>query len=254
MANDPSGPCCICGEVTTKSCSACSSAGVDLFFCSKEHQRLVWFAHKEACGTNPFKLPPLSEEEVRFALAHADKRYPLVESTETITLREQPQSSGMPLESLLNAARHETFRTLALLAYEQTVCMVRSLQSFEAGAPGPRQTRTQTNLGSSRPSWALCDMAASVDYVYGTAARAYQTALVDEAKGDTAGWATRLNHRLLIRSAMRQVAGEAVAAGEESDNSELLARSLTALKEWLEDNVPQAGTMFPPSFFLTEMP
>ena len=34
-------PCEVCGVETTQRCSSCVQAGVDLFFCSKAHQKLV---------------------------------------------------------------------------------------------------------------------------------------------------------------------------------------------------------------------
>ncbi|GAA6033067.1 hypothetical protein JCM8097_000129 [Rhodosporidiobolus ruineniae] len=65
MSPTPSGSCCVCGKETTQRCSACGNAGFDLFFCSEEHQKLVWFAHKLVCGLKslPFVVPPLSAEE-----------------------------------------------------------------------------------------------------------------------------------------------------------------------------------------------
>jgi len=34
-------PCEVCGEATKNRCSSCHKAGIDLFFCSPEHQKLV---------------------------------------------------------------------------------------------------------------------------------------------------------------------------------------------------------------------
>ncbi|GAA5889086.1 hypothetical protein JCM6882_009738 [Rhodosporidiobolus microsporus] len=65
MNSPPPGHCCVCGRDTTTRCSACLEAGIDLFFCSREHQKLVYFAHKKVCGKNakPFRFPPLSWAE-----------------------------------------------------------------------------------------------------------------------------------------------------------------------------------------------
>ncbi|BGP31671.1 hypothetical protein JCM10296v2_003445 [Rhodotorula toruloides] len=38
--------CCVCGQATDKRCQACAKSGIDLFFCSPEHQKLVWKHHK----------------------------------------------------------------------------------------------------------------------------------------------------------------------------------------------------------------
>ncbi|GAA6032954.1 hypothetical protein JCM8097_000064 [Rhodosporidiobolus ruineniae] len=69
MTPTPSGPCCVCGKQTTQRCGACAESGFDLFFCSREHQKLVWFVHKHVCGSKskPFQFPPLSKEELERA-------------------------------------------------------------------------------------------------------------------------------------------------------------------------------------------
>ncbi|GAA5852175.1 hypothetical protein JCM5353_002394 [Sporobolomyces roseus] len=62
-----SGECVVCGTKTEKKCSECAKFGTDwMFFCSREHQKLVWFMHKRVCGeySNPFRWPPLSQAEV----------------------------------------------------------------------------------------------------------------------------------------------------------------------------------------------
>ncbi|GAA5823022.1 hypothetical protein JCM5353_007856 [Sporobolomyces roseus] len=62
-----SGECVVCGAKTEKRCSECAKFGTDwMFFCSREHQKLVWFMHKRVCGeaSNPFRWPPLSQAEV----------------------------------------------------------------------------------------------------------------------------------------------------------------------------------------------
>ncbi|BGO91271.1 hypothetical protein NBRC10512_008237 [Rhodotorula toruloides] len=74
MSTEEPSKCCVCGEPTTKRCQACAQSGVDLFFCSPEHQKLVWKHHKEVCGPNahPFRYPPLSQDEVGELLALED--------------------------------------------------------------------------------------------------------------------------------------------------------------------------------------
>ncbi|GAA5966526.1 hypothetical protein JCM3765_000945 [Sporobolomyces pararoseus] len=62
------GSCMVCGTKTDKACAPCSRAGLKtMLFCSPEHQRLVWFAHKRVCGkgrANPFRMPRFTEKEV----------------------------------------------------------------------------------------------------------------------------------------------------------------------------------------------
>ncbi|GAA5868661.1 hypothetical protein JCM3774_003618 [Rhodotorula dairenensis] len=58
--------CLACGKASTLRCSACANtAGIDLFFCSKGHQKLVWPYHRLVCGerAHPFRLPVYSQEE-----------------------------------------------------------------------------------------------------------------------------------------------------------------------------------------------
>ncbi|GAA5881268.1 hypothetical protein JCM3774_002871 [Rhodotorula dairenensis] len=59
--------CLLCGAPSTLRCSTCASdAHVDLYFCSTEHQKLTWPAHKIACGkrgAHPFRLPAFSRRE-----------------------------------------------------------------------------------------------------------------------------------------------------------------------------------------------
>ncbi|GAA5948157.1 hypothetical protein JCM10213_001687 [Rhodosporidiobolus nylandii] len=74
MTSNDSGECCVCGKVTQDRCGACAEADFDLFFCSREHQKLIWPAHKLVCGplAVPFRWPKLSEEELEDALQHKD--------------------------------------------------------------------------------------------------------------------------------------------------------------------------------------
>ncbi|GAA5853875.1 hypothetical protein JCM8547_007482 [Rhodosporidiobolus lusitaniae] len=60
-------PCCVCDTITTQRCGACSEVELDLFFCAREHQKVVWFADKCVCGeiSKPFTFPPFSREEAQ---------------------------------------------------------------------------------------------------------------------------------------------------------------------------------------------
>ncbi|GAA6036939.1 hypothetical protein NBRC10512_001288 [Rhodotorula toruloides] len=75
MSTEEPSKCCVCGEPTTKRCQACAKSGIDLFFCSPEHQKLVWKHHKKVCGLNAysFRYPPLSPEEVDLLRSNAHK-------------------------------------------------------------------------------------------------------------------------------------------------------------------------------------
>ncbi|BGP15682.1 hypothetical protein JCM10213_006147 [Rhodosporidiobolus nylandii] len=65
------GPCVVCGQETKSRCGPCVKAGLEgVFFCSPEHQRLLWPVHKKVCGSNPFRLPLLTNEEAQYAKDH----------------------------------------------------------------------------------------------------------------------------------------------------------------------------------------
>ncbi|KAK4334121.1 Proteophosphoglycan 5 [Rhodotorula toruloides] len=65
--------------------SACAKAGIDLFFCSPEHQKMVWQGHKLFCGPNafPFSFPLLSETEASDIIASLEQ--PVARAEESCT-------------------------------------------------------------------------------------------------------------------------------------------------------------------------
>ncbi|GAA5914388.1 hypothetical protein JCM8208_002832 [Rhodotorula glutinis] len=65
--------CLVCCAKTENRCSSCAKAGIDLFFCSPDHQKLVWKAHRRVCGpgkANPFTWPLLSQLEADEIIEH----------------------------------------------------------------------------------------------------------------------------------------------------------------------------------------
>ncbi|BGP39648.1 hypothetical protein JCM10449v2_003599 [Rhodotorula kratochvilovae] len=81
MSSGSDKTCLICGVETKNRCSICAKAGIDLYFCSPEHQKLVWKAHKEVCGppfASPFTPPNLTqvEEDALRALIHVEGPMP----------------------------------------------------------------------------------------------------------------------------------------------------------------------------------
>ncbi|BGP31689.1 hypothetical protein JCM10296v2_003463 [Rhodotorula toruloides] len=69
MSTDEPSKCCVCGAPTTKRCQACAQSGFDLFFCSPEHQKLVWSDHKLLCGPHSARAAPLAGLEDPISLA-----------------------------------------------------------------------------------------------------------------------------------------------------------------------------------------
>ncbi|GAA5918415.1 hypothetical protein JCM6882_008333 [Rhodosporidiobolus microsporus] len=66
------GDCAVCYQPAKLRCSSCAPLGIDLYFCSTDHQKLVWPVHKKVCGAKsggcvPLLHPPLSEEEAKEA-------------------------------------------------------------------------------------------------------------------------------------------------------------------------------------------
>ncbi|GAA5839619.1 hypothetical protein JCM5353_006590 [Sporobolomyces roseus] len=59
----PLGECVVCGKESLTRCSSCAKGGVEwMFFCSTEHQKLIWSLHKRVCG-DLFKWPALKPRE-----------------------------------------------------------------------------------------------------------------------------------------------------------------------------------------------
>ncbi|GAA6055863.1 hypothetical protein JCM3770_001526 [Rhodotorula araucariae] len=81
MTSDPcGGRCAVCDSPSSQRCGPCATAGFDLFFCSPEHQKLVWKTHRQVCGTasSPF-LPPdpsAEEDEMLRAVKPTAKTFP----------------------------------------------------------------------------------------------------------------------------------------------------------------------------------
>ncbi|GAA5885799.1 hypothetical protein JCM6882_007566 [Rhodosporidiobolus microsporus] len=77
MTTSISPRCCVCGTTTINRCSSCAKFGFDLFFCSREHQKVIWPVRKLCCGerASPFRWPDLSKQEIEFL--YAIKDFPL---------------------------------------------------------------------------------------------------------------------------------------------------------------------------------
>ncbi|GAA5879424.1 hypothetical protein JCM8547_005423 [Rhodosporidiobolus lusitaniae] len=97
-ANELEGPCCVSGAPTTQRCGVCQEAGFDLFFCSREHQKWVWFPHKTYCGKNgrPFRFPLFPKEEVDYA----------------VSIAEVPTRSTLGMRSIVDSLRGSSDETL----------------------------------------------------------------------------------------------------------------------------------------------
>ncbi|GAA5846152.1 hypothetical protein JCM9279_005838 [Rhodotorula babjevae] len=118
MSSEWDQTCLVCGIKTENRCSSCAKAGIDLFFCSPDHQKLVWKAHRRVCGpgkANLFAWPLLSQLEADEIIAH------MHEPSDHITTYAPPLTSvgeGMNLRLQLQA--------------EQLTTMLGVVRSFEA--------------------------------------------------------------------------------------------------------------------------
>ncbi|BGP15760.1 hypothetical protein JCM10213_007944 [Rhodosporidiobolus nylandii] len=72
MSGLATGTCCVCGKVASQRCQPCGQAGWESLYCTREHQKLVWKAHKIVCGkhANAFQWPALTRAEELFILEH----------------------------------------------------------------------------------------------------------------------------------------------------------------------------------------
>ncbi|GAA5986635.1 hypothetical protein JCM5350_008326 [Sporobolomyces pararoseus] len=71
------GRCVVCGKESLKGCSKCKAAGLDwMYFCSVDHQRLIWKVHRRVCGENPFKFPLLNSDEAKELRSLQGEAYP----------------------------------------------------------------------------------------------------------------------------------------------------------------------------------
>ncbi|GAA5854143.1 hypothetical protein JCM5353_000664 [Sporobolomyces roseus] len=67
-STDSLGDCVVCGTRTPTRCSECASNGTKwMYFCSREHQKLIYKTHKRVCGkrSSPLRWPELTEKEAK---------------------------------------------------------------------------------------------------------------------------------------------------------------------------------------------
>ncbi|GAA5914667.1 hypothetical protein JCM8208_000407 [Rhodotorula glutinis] len=110
MSSEWDETCLVCGIKTKNRCSKCAEAGVSLYFCSPDHQKLVWKVHRQVCGpgkANPFVYPLLSKSESQNILAHLHDsdgglaRFPQKTSTIAKALQHFVQVPGRELRDCI---------------------------------------------------------------------------------------------------------------------------------------------------------
>ncbi|GAA5945765.1 hypothetical protein JCM3775_005844 [Rhodotorula graminis] len=110
MSSEWDETCLVCGTKTKNRCAKCAAAGISLFFCSADHQKLVWKVHKRVCGptkANPFVYPLLSKDESGQILEHMHdssgqlSRFPQQTSTVAKALQHFLQIPGRELRDCI---------------------------------------------------------------------------------------------------------------------------------------------------------
>ncbi|GAA5893868.1 hypothetical protein JCM6882_003115 [Rhodosporidiobolus microsporus] len=139
---DEPGECAVCAATTSSRCSACK---VNLkFFCSREHQKLLWPTHKWLCDKDPsiLVLPPFTDSELaaiegfyaayKAGRAREDARV-LFESLEEAGL-EDPLGYIKGINIYPNPDVREPLRSYTLL--ELYLLLAPSLPNLPTSTPG----------------------------------------------------------------------------------------------------------------------
>ncbi|GAA6019572.1 hypothetical protein JCM11491_001341 [Sporobolomyces phaffii] len=96
--------CVVCGTTCWTRCSQCTASGLDwMYFCSREHQKLVWCVHRRVCGQHAklFVWPKLSPAEVAQASQAGRLRVRKNDGGITSVADEYHADSGNTFESVL---------------------------------------------------------------------------------------------------------------------------------------------------------
>ncbi|GAA5906601.1 zinc finger MYND domain-containing protein [Sporobolomyces salmoneus] len=211
------GECVVCGKETAIGCSVCKKAGLDwMYFCSVDHQKLIWNSHKRVCGKNPFEWPTLTDDEAKAAWEVKDLPF---SSDGPMTWNDYFMTS---MAITLPGEAQRLAREGPDAGFSSFLAKMKSSNSDKASQSLTRQLRaTVTSL--------MLHKAGSLPQ---TSANAQKIALLyyEEAMGFTAWsesrfernftlpsdwtWSSEFQHRLLILNA---VAGVALSRMVESD-------------------------------------
>ncbi|BGP39516.1 hypothetical protein JCM10450v2_003482 [Rhodotorula kratochvilovae] len=166
-------------------------AGIDLFFCSPEHQKLVWFAHKAVCGpgkANPFVWPAFTQAELGLFKANPKAPFPGMSQPFLSWLREDWADSEADALAQLGPLLSDT-RTA--VGGSQEVQLVVSLsRAFLFGLVRREMSQRPGHVGdASHQSYAVCVTAYDMSL----------TGTLDAT--DNEPWRAGLSHRLLVYGA-----------------------------------------------------
>ncbi|GAA5914397.1 hypothetical protein JCM8208_002839 [Rhodotorula glutinis] len=195
-------PCEVCGVETTRRCSSCLEAGISLFFCGKDHQKLVWPGHKTVCGpgrAHPFVIVALSDSELAWAKGHLDVRL----ASGEMTLREEAEIMGgnrEPAEALLDGLVSGAYR---LKTPHNKFLLLTWIRNYLARRPDHERITTS----SSGHTTSFCQYLAA-EYCAVIIARVNR-AISDRGSVmldlDDAEWYSLVQHRALLISRLEQL-------------------------------------------------
>ncbi|BGP16651.1 hypothetical protein JCM10213_000433 [Rhodosporidiobolus nylandii] len=228
MAPPVAAACWVCGLPAPYRCPKCAKKGVHISFCSREHQKMVWPAHKVVCGSksNPFLFPPLSREEAKEAKDNMWTTYtdgPLVTASlakrfEGVYNKSDPAWIPKIADNLTHPPRNDYTKPLnqdILANFRSSETFRTILMRSSVADPVPPNFRTY-------PLQLCSIIAASVFY---------------RQPGETQGiplWQSTLFHKVIVSTTL------AILAGDYSDNRELEAYHRYALQQtmrWIEAEV-----------------
>ncbi|GAA5847929.1 hypothetical protein JCM5353_004484 [Sporobolomyces roseus] len=133
-----------------------------MYFCSVEHQKLIWPAHKRVCVSNPFQWPPLSQSEVDQYITLSTKQTPANAVTWTSWLEEQARPLNGSSEFLKAAFKRmleevgpsaangplSTLLSNRLVKIRSDAFSFKAMSTFPRHSPHPEEARS---LAASSP-------------------------------------------------------------------------------------------------------
>ncbi|GAA5965837.1 hypothetical protein JCM3765_001200 [Sporobolomyces pararoseus] len=192
------GECVVCGTQTSKLCSSYLKAGTPMYFCSVDHQKLVYFAHKRICGRhgNPFLWPWFTHEEIdRFKYLASKPLLPsgsgLIPFTE---FNPGPSIEPFAADYVDFLEEDDAYagdpRDNTLLSYFRAVAF--HLESEYRNISGPGSATQQLKLGREQPF-----------NLFAVFVRRLPISLFKhETLEEYSSWSSRLQHLLLIMLAL----------------------------------------------------
>ncbi|GAA5914394.1 hypothetical protein JCM8208_002837 [Rhodotorula glutinis] len=226
-------PCEVCGVETVQRCSSCDKAGIDLFFCSKDHQKLVWPAHKPVCGpgkAHPFPILPLSQDEIAWIKTQLDE--PNLELG--LTMRQELdlfRQDDRPVESLLHELTVDSYLASNIVKKELFVHWVRAKFAGQSGVDSivlQDAVRIMTGDSNHFSPRLAAQHSAGILLHLGTKFANQRMDLVTAASP----WFSRVQHKACIISRLDQLA---LLHDDRMDQyEELAARGRARLHAWIQ--------------------